>query len=101
MPNVRERIRKVLKEYRLQYSDGHTSDYKIIDGKVVYFTVEENLTDAIIEIFKGVVGEEKNNLPLELQYCGMEVHRKEQNLSPLFNEIRNGVIDKILSRLGE
>jgi len=37
---------------------------------------------------------EKNQLPLELQHCEMEIYRKEQSLTPLFNQIRNQVIDQ-------
>ena len=36
---------------------------------------------------------EKNQLPLELQNCYMEIYRKEQNLTPLLNEVRNEIID--------
>ncbi len=43
----------------------------------------------------------KNNLPLELKYCSMEIHRKEQNLSPLLNEVRNDTINKFQQWLDE
>jgi hypothetical protein len=41
----------------------------------------------------------KNILPLELQNCWMEIFRTQQNLTPLFNEIRNWVIDDCIKSL--
>jgi len=35
---------------------------------------------------------EKNRLPLELKHCTFEIHRKEQDLTPLLNTVRNSVI---------
>ncbi len=37
---------------------------------------------------------QKDRLPLELQHCYMEIHRKEQNLTPLLNQVRNDTIDE-------
>lgn len=42
---------------------------------------------------------DKNKLPTELQYCFMEIYRKEQNLSPLLNEVRNEAISDCLTSL--
>ena len=41
----------------------------------------------------------KDRLPLELQNCYMEIHRKEQNLTPLINQVRNDTIDTIHKNL--
>ena len=43
---------------------------------------------------------EKDRLPLELKYCVMEIHRKEQDLSPLLNEVRNSTIAEFRKWLG-
>ena len=37
----------------------------------------------------------KNMLSLELKYCSMEVHRKHQDMSGLFNSIRNDILEEI------
>ena len=53
---------------------------------------------AIKDVVKGMIPK-KNMLPLELQNCYMEIHRKEQNLTPLFNQIRNDTIADMTAKL--
>ena len=50
--------------------------------------LEESTKEKIVEKPK------KNQLPLELKHCYMEIYRKEQHLTPLFNDIRNTTIDE-------
>ena len=55
---------------------------------------------ALAEIVK-VVKAEKNKLPLELQNCYMEIYRKEQNLTPLLNSVRNFALEEIIKKIKE
>lgn len=38
---------------------------------------------------------EKDRLPLELNPCFLEIHRKNTNISPFLNDFRNNILDQL------
>lgn len=99
-------LEEILKTFKLECEDilSECSDFDLIRNYAEYNgLIKKNITQITQSIKDYYLAKlpKENNLPLELQHCYMEIYRKEQNLTPLLNEVRNQAIAEMRKAIEE